>query len=121
MTITPQMIQAWDRSFAVCESSLCAIPRPNDEASGKFYHIMSVLTDAARSNYHELRKANDRDDQIMMAWACRNLLEIAVFSKYVLLSEVNASEFAADRLIDAAEIGHALKKTPSFNRPRDRC
>lgn len=46
----------------------------------------------------------------MMAWACRNLLEITVFSKYVLLSEQNAREFAADRLIDAVEIGTALKK-----------
>ena len=110
MTITPQMVQAWDLGFAACENSLRAIPTPTDEVSGRFYHIMSVLTDAARSNYQELRKAAQRDDQIMMAWGCRNLLEIAVFSKYVLLSEQNATEFAADRLIDAVEIGKALKK-----------
>lgn len=110
MTITPQLIQLWDRSFAACESDLRAIPMPTEEVSGRFYHIMSVLTDAARSNYQLLRQAHHCDDQIMMAWACRNLLEITVFSKYVLLSEQNSSEFAADRLIDAVEIGSVLKK-----------
>lgn len=108
--ITPQLIQAWEDGFAVCEHQLRAIPIPTDEVSGRFYHIMSVLTDAARSNYQALRKAHRCDDQIVMAWACRNLLEITVFSKYVLQSEQNANEFAADRLIDAVEIGTALKK-----------
>ncbi len=110
MTITPQLIQAWELGFADCEKRLRAIPIPTDEASGTFYHIMSVLTGAAGSNYRELRKAQHLDDQIGMAWACRNLLEIAVYTKYVLLSETNATEFAVDRLIDAVEIGTALKK-----------
>jgi hypothetical protein len=98
MTITPQLIRAWEHDFEVCESRLRAISIPTDEVSGRFYHIMSVLTGAARSNYQELRKAHQCGDQIMMAWTCRNLLEITIFSKYVLLSEQNAAEFAADRL-----------------------
>lgn len=110
MTITPELMRAWERGFAACESRLLAISIPTDEASGSFYHIMSVLTDSARCNYQCLRRAHRCDDQIMMAWACRNLLEITIFSKYVLLSEQNASEFAVDRLIDAVEIGIALKK-----------
>jgi hypothetical protein len=110
MTITPELMQAWEQGFAVCENRLREIPTPTDEVSGRFYHIMSVLTDAARCNYEDLRKAHHHDNQIMMAWACRNLLEITVLSKYVLLSEENASDFAADRLIDGVEIGTTLKK-----------
>ena len=61
-------------------------------------------------------RRNGTTYQVTLAWACRNLLEIAVFSKYVLLSEKNAMEFAADRLIDALEIGVTLKKLTRLNR-----
>jgi len=38
------------------------------------------------------------------AWACRNLLELNIFTQYVLLSERNARRFIGDRLIDGTDI-----------------
>jgi hypothetical protein len=84
--------------------------RPTDEESGRFYHIVSALTDATKTNYVTLRKAFADNDQTLIAWSCRNLLEIAIFTKFALRSKKNANEFAADRLIDGLQIGVALKK-----------
>jgi hypothetical protein len=71
---------------------------------------MLVLVNAAKENYAKLGTALTEDDQVQLSWACRNLLEIAIFSKYVLISAEKATEFADDRLIDALQIGIALKK-----------
>lgn len=45
-----------------------------------------------------------------MAWACRNLLEIAIFSRFVLISPEKAKQFTDDRLIDGPEIAKGLRK-----------
>jgi Family of unknown function (DUF5677) len=82
---------------------------PSDEESGRFFHVVSVLSDAAMSNYRDLRKAFLGDQQTLAAWSCRNLHEIAIFTKFALSSKENAAEFAADRLIDGHQIGTALK------------
>jgi len=86
------------------------MPAPVDEEGGRFCHTMLVLVDAAKDNYAKLREALAEDDQIRMAWACRNLLEIAIFSRYVLISPEKAKQFTDDRLIDDLEIGKALRK-----------
>jgi hypothetical protein len=82
---------------------------PLDEESGTFFHVVSVLYEAATLNYRSLRKAYFEDDQTLVAWSCRNLLEIAIFAKFALSSKENAAEFAADRLIDGYQISMALK------------
>lgn len=110
MALDPEGIQKLDKQIAMCDAMLRAMPGPTDEEGGRFCHIMLVLVDAAQENYRKLREAFSADNQIGMAWACRNLLEIAIFSKYVLLSPENATEFADDRLIDALQIGIALRK-----------
>jgi len=51
-----------------------------------------------------------RDQQNRVAWACRNLLELAVFAEFVIASEVNATQFAEDRLIDGHQIACLLLK-----------
>ena len=43
------------------------------------------------------------------AWACRNLLELNIFTQYVLLSETNARRFIGDRLIDGTDIFQSSK------------
>ena len=109
MSIEPGLVKNTDdafRNFDILTRSL----RPTDEETGRVYHIVSALSEAAKSNYVTLRKAFEDDDQILMAWSCRNLLEIAIFTKFVLRSKANADEFAADRLIDGLQIGSSLKK-----------
>lgn len=80
------------------------------EEQGNFCHITVALCLAAERNYEELRDAYDRQDQTQAAWACRNLMEIAIYMKFVLQSCEDAEEFAADRLIDARDIATAFKK-----------
>jgi hypothetical protein len=75
-----------------------------------FCPIAVALCKAAEQNYKDLQNAYDRQDQVRAAWTCRNLMEIALYMKFVLQSEENANEFAEDRLIDASDAAIALKK-----------
>jgi hypothetical protein len=109
MSIEPEVVKSTDdafRSFDILTRAL----RPTDEETGRLYHIVSALSEAAKSNYITVRKAFEDDEQTLMAWSCRNLLEIAIFTKFALSSKANADEFAADRLIDGLQIGISLRK-----------
>jgi hypothetical protein len=46
------------------------------------------------------------------------LLELAILTKYVLISEANARRFADDRLIDGCEIITSLKDSGASHRPK---
>jgi hypothetical protein len=83
--------------------------RPVDETNGWFFQIVFELMDATLSNYQQLRVGYIEDNSQLLAWACRNLLELAIFTKYVLISEANARRFADDRLIDGCDIITSLK------------
>ena len=52
-----------------------------------------------------------------LALSCRNLLELAIFAHFVLQCKANADEFAADRLIDTADIANSLKSLVSQLEP----
>ncbi len=80
MALNSEQIRKLDEDIATFDRALRAKPGPTDEESAEFCHIMLVLVNAAKVNYCKLREALDADDQIEMAWACRNLLEIAIFS-----------------------------------------
>ena len=109
MDIEPALVRMTDEAFQRFDTFMRSL-RPSDEEMGRFYHIVSALADAAKSNYVTLRKAFEDDEQTMMAWSCRNLLEVAIFTKFVLCSRTNAEDFAADRLIDELQISESLKK-----------
>jgi hypothetical protein len=116
MSIEPELVRKTDdafRDFDAFTRSLC----PTDEETGRFYHIVSALSDATKVNYVTLRRAFEDDDQTLMAWSCRNLLELAIFTKFALCSKQNAAEFAADRLIDGLQIGTSLKKLELYLNP----
>jgi hypothetical protein len=83
--------------------------KPIDKQTTWFWQILFELIDSAMTNYNQLRKAYDADDAPLLAWACRNLLELVVFTKYVLISEADARRFASDRLIDGCDIIRCLK------------
>jgi Family of unknown function (DUF5677) len=113
MGFDPAHVRQTDEAFQYFVGFMRAL-RPIDEETGAFYHIVTALSDVARSNYLDLRRALDGDDQIVMAWACRNLLEVAIFAKYVIMSKENAKEFADARLIDGLDIANSLKKLELF-------
>jgi hypothetical protein len=84
--------------------------RPVDEPNGYFCQIVTELIDASLTNYRQMRVAHVDNNYPLLAWACRNLLELTVFMKYVLISEANARRFGDDRLIDGVELFTALKE-----------
>lgn len=110
MSLDLGTVKATDNMLQSFEAFICALPIPTDEEIGSFYHIITALGDSIKINYVTLRRALDEDNQIMLAWSCRNLLELAIWTKFALTSKANAYEFAADRLIDGKQIGICLKK-----------
>ncbi len=82
---------------------------PPDEKNGWFYQIVFELIDSALSNYGQMKTGYSDNNNHLLAWTCRNLLELAVFTKFVLISESNARRFAEDRLIDGCDIIQSLK------------
>jgi hypothetical protein len=91
--------------------------RPVDEKNGWFFQIVFELMDAALSDYQRLRAGCNENNSQLSASACRNLLELAILTKYVLISEANARRFADDRLIDGCEIITSLKDSGASHRP----
>jgi hypothetical protein len=81
----------------------------DDENFYFFFEIVRELIDAALNNYDRLRKAYVDTDHNALAWASRNLLELAIFLKYVLSSGANARRFGDDRLVDGYELFSALR------------
>ena len=86
--------------------------KPIDETDCNyyFYEIVRELVDAAIRNFHELRRGYTSTNLHLTAWASRNLLELLVFTKYILQSGANAKRFGEDRLVDGCELLIALRK-----------
>lgn len=87
------------------------------EENSKFCQVVLALCTATESNYEKLRESYDKADYVLLALSCRNLLEAAIFTRFVLQCKANADEFATDRLIDTAEIARSLKNVLSQLQP----
>jgi len=92
--------------------------RPVDVPNGWFFQIVFELIDATLSNYDHLKAGYNQKSGHLLAWACRNLLELAVFTKFVLAREDNARRFAQDRLIDGCDIIKSLKALELHTDPK---
>jgi hypothetical protein len=117
MALDPNVVDLADDAFRRLDVFTNSWPIPTDEETGRFYHVVSALSSAAKDNYRTLRKAFQADEQASMAWSCRNLLELAILTKFALACKSNADELAADRLIDGLRIGTALKKLELYLNP----
>jgi hypothetical protein len=83
--------------------------KPVDDANFYLFEIVRELVDAALRDFRDLYRGYTTDNLNLTAWASRNLLELTVFTKYVLKSGANARRFADDRLIDGCELIIALR------------
>lgn len=92
-------------------------PEKVTEENGKFHQVVLALCTATESNYEKLRVSYDNADYVFLALTCRNLLEVVIFTHFVLQCKANADEFAADRLIDTADIASSLKNLVSKLQP----
>jgi hypothetical protein len=91
--------------------------KPVDDATYYFFEIVRELVDAAIKNFNELRRGYVTDNLNLTAWASRNLLELTVFTKYVLQSGTNARRFGDDRLVDGCELIIALRDLERYYDP----
>lgn len=82
---------------------------PTLSSEGRVFHVLTSLATSARINIVSLLRSFYVDDQAETAAACRNLLELAIFTKYVLKSREHLLDFAADRLIDGLQLAEGLK------------
>ncbi|MGA2883379.1 MAG: hypothetical protein ABSG13_30915 [Bryobacteraceae bacterium] len=73
-----------------------------------FFNTITVLLRALRREYHYLNIGYTKDGRLL-AWACRNLLEIHLFTEYSLRSEAHARAFTDDQIVDALDIFSAFK------------
>jgi hypothetical protein len=89
--------------------------KPIDDANYYFFEIVRELVDAAIKNFTELRRGYVAGNLNLIAWASRNLLELTVFTRYVLKSGANALRFGDDRLIDGCELIVASDLRPTFS------
>jgi hypothetical protein len=117
MPILPQLIAGVDDSARRFTTLVNSFPLPTDEVTGRFYHITTALSRTALNNYELLRRAFEDDAQDHLAWACRNLLEVAVFMRCILASRAKAEEFASHRWIDGIEVVERLKKLDFLMNP----
>ena len=85
------------------------IPTPIVASQGEVFHVLTALATSARNNAVSLLRSYYVDDQSGTASACRNVLELAIFTKFVLKSRIHLLEFAADRLIDGLQLAEGLQ------------
>lgn len=74
-----------------------------------FVNILTALLRGLIMEYEQLNLGYQRSMQLM-AWACRNLMEISIFTEYTLNSEANAYELIEDVLIDTLDVFTSFKK-----------
>lgn len=78
--------------------------------------LLAGLLNSTLREYQHL-KLGLRISTALLAWACRNLLELNIYVQYVLKSEANARRFAGERLADGVDIFDSFKAWAARNDP----
>jgi hypothetical protein len=81
-----------------------------------FRALLVGLLNSTLREYQHL-KLGLRKSTALLAWACRNLLELNIYVQYVLKSEANAKRFAGERLADGIDILDSFKTWAARNDP----
>jgi hypothetical protein len=84
--------------------------------SGWFQNVLVCLLDAILREYENLEPAFDKPT-MFMAWACRNMLELNVFTKYTLAKKSYARMFYDDGMIDAIDVFSSFREWLVFHSP----
>jgi hypothetical protein len=88
MSLEPGFVERTDDCFRNLTNVIEGLWPPAETEAGRLYHIVSALTSSAQTNYLTLRKALDAADQTLSAWSCQNLLELSIFTQFVLKSKI---------------------------------
>lgn len=76
-----------------------------------------ALLEATERECQRLQAGRSNSDQALLAWACRNLLELSIFVKYVLQSETNAITFQKDSIRDLHEMMRVMHDWQKREKP----
>ena len=74
-----------------------------------FYNMVIRLVHSMLKHQHHLTVGYQKST-LLLAWACRNLLELDIITQYCLVSPQNGKDFVDDMWIDGIEIFEAFKK-----------
>ena len=112
MTFSAEELELLDAAFAelhACGMELTAL-------SGRLPRLLIGLLNAALREYQHL-KLGLKHSTPMVAWACRNLLELHIYTRYALSSEDAAGRLISERLNDGVEIFDAFQTWLARNDP----
>lgn len=101
-----------DGAFA----DLCALGVELASEEGWFPRLLAGLLSATLREYQHL-EAGLRQSTPMVAWACRNLLDLHIYTRYALASEANALRVFGERLRDGIETYDSFQTWLARNDP----
>jgi uncharacterized protein DUF5677 len=104
--VTNEDPEIGDRAFGRIETYLSSPWDGRDVPTLDLGH--NLLISIVRE-YQHLRLGYEKDTALE-AWACRNLLELDIYVKYVLISGANAKRFIGDVTIDGIELFESMKE-----------
>ncbi|HVC46499.1 MAG TPA: hypothetical protein VND90_04580 [Terracidiphilus sp.] len=104
--VSVEEIELVDQQFAHIDEYLRA---PWDGRDFPIRDLAYCLLVSILKEYQHLKSGYEKDTALE-AWACRNLLELDVYVKYILASETNAKRFIGHIAIDGIEIFDSMKK-----------
>jgi hypothetical protein len=84
-----------------------------------FQNVLVCLLDANLREYDNLIAGLDKST-MLVAWACRNMLELNIFTKYTLAKGSYARDFTDDMFIDAVDIFSSFREWLLFHNPAAR-
>ena len=81
-----------------------------------FHNVLVSLISALVREYRSLVIGYKKSTPLL-AWVCRNMLELNIYTKYALIKGSNARDFVDDRWIDAIEIFEPFRNWVRFHDP----
>jgi hypothetical protein len=105
--ISPEDLETLDEAFAVMREFAGEV-RDSQRDEEWFRDMLAGLLEAGATEYRHM-KLGLRQSTGLLAWACRNLLELNIYTQYVLQSESNAQRFGLNRVADGIDTFDAFK------------
>jgi hypothetical protein len=105
--IPPEDIETLDEAFAGVRAFAAEVLLVESEAAW-FREVLAAMLEGAAREYRHL-KLGLKHSTGLLAWACRNLLELNIYAQYVLQSEDNARRFAMNRVTDGIDTFDSFK------------
>ena len=103
-----------EKLFAMKDGAQADLKALHDYLNGEptntpwFFNTITALLRAIGREYHHLNIGYEKTGRVL-SWAARNLMEIDIFTEYVLKSKDNAKRFSEDQFIDALDIFSSFK------------